>query len=143
MSNSKFKSQNSATSKPHAEYVLSIILAKAEHHINDYVDGDLLDAIRYHSLASRTKEMSILCSLLGVIAAISAEKCTVSLGCGHKVHSSAINLLIVAKPGSGKSSAIDDFCINQMDKLSSVLKNLQYTNPGSFAGELNFSLILQ
>ena len=136
MSNSKFKNQNSTTPKPFGEYILSVTLTKAEHSIQDYVDGDLLEAIRYHSLCLRTKEMAVFCSLLGLTAAISAEKCSVSLGYGHKVHSSAINLLIVAKPGSGKSAAIDDFCINQMDKLSAILKNLRYSNPGSFAGIL-------
>ena len=117
-----------------------MVLAKTEHSIQDYVDGDLLHGVVYHSLSARTKEMAVYCSMIGAVAAVCAEKCCVSLGEGHKVHSCAINLLIVGKPGSGKSSAIDNFCINQVNKIhrASGMKKFYCSNPASFAGMLLF-----
>ena len=57
MAASKFKGQNSGIPKPVGEYFLSSVLLKVEHSIEDYVEGELLHGIVYHSLSSRTKEM--------------------------------------------------------------------------------------
>ena len=142
MAFSKSKFTGISVTKQQAEFALISTVNQAGHNIEDYVEDHLLKSIQYYAVTKRTKEMAILCSLLATTATIGADKVMVCLKQGGKQQCAALNLLVVAKKGSGKSQAIDDFCIDILDNVSDSIeegrKRVFYDNPGTFAGISSF-----
>ena len=142
MALSKGKFSGVAVTKKQAEFTLISTVKRASHQVEDYVDGDLLKSIQYYAVTKRTKEMAILCSLLATTATISAERAMVSTNTHGKRQCAALNLLLVAKKGSGKSQSISEFCMDVLDNISDSIedgkKPIFYDNPGTFAGLFSF-----
>ena len=138
MALSKAKFSGIAITKQQAEFTLISTVKRASHQVEDYADGDLLKSIQYYAITKRTKEMAILCSLLATTATISAEKAMVSTKEHGKKQCAALNLLLVAKKGSGKSQSINEFCMDVLDNISDSIedkkKPIFYDNPGTFGG---------
>ncbi|XP_055339337.1 uncharacterized protein LOC129588939 isoform X2 [Paramacrobiotus metropolitanus] len=133
--NSLTKGKLTSVSKQEAQYVQEVCIKNFSHHVEDYVSGDLLNCIIYHARTNRTKEMAIYCSLLATTATLSAEKVMLQITENYKKQCPAINLLIVCKPGGGKSTALQDYCTDFLDLISQKKNKKFYDNPHTFAAD--------
>lgn len=80
----------------------------ASHHVEDYVPECIAKALNYFAIKVRTKEFSVLSSLLATTATVATDFVVLKISPESDHHYiPALNLLSISYTGGGKTQAVE------------------------------------